>query len=271
MSLDALIFDVDGTLADTEEVHRQAFNAAFLAHRLAWDWSPPLYGELLRVTGGKERIGRYLNSLRLPPAETERLRHLVPLIHGTKTEVFAELVEMGNVPLRPGVARLIAEARAAGVRLAIASTTTPDNVKSLLTRTLGLSALSWFSVISTGDVVPNKKPAPDIYRHALASLRLPPERSVAFEDSELGVRAAKAAGLYTVAVPTRWTAAQDLGAADLLLPSLGDPDKPLDAAAERRIGAKWLGLRELMALHSARPAPRDPSRRPGREEDHDAY
>ncbi len=255
MTLQALIFDVDGTLADTEEAHRQAFNAAFLTHKLRWEWSPSLYAELLGVTGGKERITRYLESLRLPQVEAERLKGLIPLVHGTKTEVFAELVEMGNVPLRPGVARLIGEARAAGVRLAIASTTSPENVKSLLTRTLGLGALSWFSVISTGDVVPNKKPAPDIYRHALASLRLPPERSVAFEDSELGVRAAKAAGLYTVAVPTRWTAAQDLGAADLLLPSLGDPDKPLDVAAERRIGAKWLGLCELAALHAARPAP----------------
>ena len=254
MSLAALIFDVDGTLADTEEAHRQAFNAAFLTHGLAWDWSPSCYGELLRVTGGKERIARHLAALRLPAAETTRLERLVPLIHSTKTRAFAEFVEMGNVPLRPGVARLIAEARTAGVRLAIASTTSPDNVRSLLARTLGTAALGWFDVISTGDVVPNKKPAPDIYRHALGSLRLPAERCVAFEDSELGVRAAKAAGLYTIAVPTRWTASQDLTAADLLLASLGEPDRPLDAAAQRRIGAKWLGLRELVALKAAHPA-----------------
>lgn len=248
----ALIFDVDGTLADTEEAHRQAFNAAFLVHGLGWEWSAALYGELLGVTGGKERIGKYLESLALPAAEQDAARRLVPLVHSTKTRLFTELVEMGNVPLRPGVARLIGEARAAGVPLAIASTTTPANVNALLTRTLGLGALGWFGAIATGDVVPNKKPAPDIYRLALGTLRLPAEGCVAIEDSALGVRAAKAAGLYTIAVPTRWTAGQDLSAADLLLPSLGDPQQPLDAAAAARIGgARMLGLAELEPLLAA--------------------
>ncbi|HTO47594.1 MAG TPA: HAD-IA family hydrolase [Burkholderiales bacterium] len=245
----ALIFDVDGTLADTEEAHRRAFNAAFLAHGLAWEWSPSLYGDLLGVTGGKERIGKYLESLPVPEAEKASLRRLVPLVHSTKTRLFAEFVEMGNVPLRPGVARLIAEARAAAVPLGIASTTTPANVNTLLTRALGLGALSWFGAIATGDVVANKKPAPDIYRLALGTLRLPADGCVAIEDSALGVRAAKAAGLYTVAVPTRWTVAQDLSVADLVLPSLGDLQHPLDAAAAARIGgATMLGLAQLGAL-----------------------
>jgi len=245
----ALIFDADGTLADTEETHRQAFNAAFLAHGLAWEWRPELYADLLGVTGGKERIGKYLDSLPLPASDRAALRQLVPLIHSTKTRFFAEFVEMGNVPLRPGVARLLGEARAAGIALAIASTTTPANVNTLLTRTLGLGALGWFGAIATGDVVANKKPAPDIYRLALGTLRLPAEGCVAFEDSALGVRAAKAAGLYTIAVPTRWTASQDLSAADLVLPSLGDPQHPLDSVAAARIGgARMLGLAELDAL-----------------------
>lgn len=245
----ALIFDVDGTLADTEEAHRQAFNAAFLAHGLGWEWSPEEYGELLGVTGGKERISKYLERLPLSGPERESATRLVPLVHRTKTQLFTEFVEMGNVPLRPGVARLIGEARAAGVPLAIASTTTPANVNALLTRTLGLGALGWFSAIATGDVVPNKKPAPDIYRLALGSLRLPAAGCVAVEDSALGVRAAKAAGLYTIAVPTRWTASQDLSAADLVLPSLGDPQHPLDGAAAARIGgATMLGLAQLEEL-----------------------
>jgi HAD superfamily hydrolase (TIGR01509 family) len=245
----ALVFDVDGTLADTEETHRQAFNAAFLAHDLRWEWSPELYAELLGVTGGKERIGKYLDSLPMPESDRAALRRLVPLVHSTKTRLFAEFVEMGNVPLRPGVARLLNEARAAGVPLAIASTTTPTNVNTLLTKTLGLGALGWFSAIATGDVVPNKKPAPDIYRLALGTLRLPAAGCVAIEDSALGVRAAKAAGLYTVAVPTRWTASQDLSAADLVLPSLGDPQHPLDPVAAARIGgARMLGLAQLDAL-----------------------
>jgi len=216
----ALIFDVDGTLADTEEVHRQAFNAAFLAHGLGWEWSPEEYGDLLGVTGGKERIGKYLDRLALSGPEKESVTRLVPLIHSTKTQLFAEFVEMGNVPLRPGVARLIGEARAAGVPLAIASTTTPANVNALLTRAFGVGALGWFGAIATGDVVANKKPAPDIYRLALGTLRLPAEGCVAIEDSALGVRAAKAAGLYTIAVPTRWTAVRIGGATMLGLAQL---------------------------------------------------
>jgi len=250
MTLRALIFDVDGTLADTEEAHRQAFNGAFREHGLGWEWSQDVYAGLLWVTGGKERIDRYVDSLRVAPAEKGQLKRLVPQIHATKTRIYARLVGMGNVALRPGIVRLIAEARTAGVRLAIASTTTPANLSALVTATLGSAAISWFDAIATGDVVPNKKPAPDIYLKALASLNLPPERCVAFEDSEIGVRAAKGAGLFTVATPTRWSEAQDFGAADVVLPSLGDPDNPLDEASETRIGAKFLGLAQLRALHS---------------------
>lgn len=251
-TLRALIFDVDGTLADTEEAHRQAFNDAFLAHDLGWQWSAATYRELLRVTGGKERIGRYIDSLGLPVVERDRMRRIVPLVHRTKTEAFASLVEMGGVPLLPGIARLLSEARSAGVRLGIASTTTAENLTALLTRNIGTGALSWFDAISTGDVVTRKKPAPDIYRHALAVLGLSAGECVAIEDSELGVRAAKAAGLFTVAVPTRWTSDQNFMTADLVLPSLGDPQRPLDRRAEQVIGAKWLGLGELRALHAAR-------------------
>jgi len=251
MTLCALIFDVDGTLADTEEAHRQAFNGAFHEHGLSWEWSRDDYAGLLWVTGGKERIGQYVDSLRVAPAEKGRLKRLVPQIHATKTRIYARLIGTGGVLLRPGIERLIAESRAAGVRLAIASTTTPANVSALVTATLGFAALSWFDAIATGDVVPNKKPAPDIYLKALASLGLSPEQCVAFEDSEIGVRAAKAAGLFTVATPTWWSSGQDLGAADLVLPSLGDPDNPLDAAAERRLGAKFLGLVQLKRLRAA--------------------
>ncbi len=251
MSLKALIFDVDGTLADTEEAHRQAFNSAFREHGLAFGWDRATYGGLLWVTGGKERIERYIDSLQLAPSERWRLKRLVASIHAAKTRAYARQIEAGEVRLRPGIERLIAEARASGVALAIASTTTPANVESLIAATLGREALSWFRAIATGDVVPNKKPAPDIYLLALARLGLPAAQCAAFEDSETGVRAAKAARLFTVATPTWWSAAQSFGAADLVLPSLGEPGRPLDEAAESRIGAKFLGLAQLRALHSA--------------------
>jgi len=247
----ALIFDVDGTIADTEEAHRRAFNEAFCAYGLVWNWTPELYAELLQVTGGKERIRRYIERLQLQSAHRERLLRLVPEIHGTKTRLYTELVDLGALRPRAGVARLMTEARASGIQLAIASTTSPQNVESLLSSGLGADALSWFSAIVSGDVVSRKKPAPDVYDLVLGRLGVAPGRAVAFEDSAIGVLAAKSAGLFTVATPSSWTLGQDFAPADLLLPSLGDPDEPLDAATEWRIGARFLGLGQLATFHSA--------------------
>jgi HAD superfamily hydrolase (TIGR01509 family) len=230
-ALEALIFDVDGTLADTEEAHRQAFNEAFRAHGLEFRWDVERYAELLAVTGGKERLRHYMEGAALPERDLERLLERVPQIHATKTRLYGELVDAGRVCVRPGIQRLLGEARQSGVRLAVASTTSPENVERLIVAGFGAQALGWFDVIATGDAVARKKPAPDVYEHALGELDLTPDRAVAFEDSVIGVRAAKAAHLFTVATPTTWTLAQDFGAADLTLPSLQD-----------------LGLEQLSAL-----------------------
>lgn len=251
LRIEALIFDVDGTLADTEEVHRQAFNDAFSAHGLEFRWSRELYAELLQVTGGKERLAAFLDRTPLPQRERRRLCELIPRLHATKTSFYRERLERGRVPLRPGVRRLMSEGRAAGVRLAIASTTSPDNVTALLEGALGHDALEGFSVIATGDAVPRKKPAPDIYQLALGRLGITARRAVAFEDSAMGVAAAKATGILTVATPSDWTRGQDLAAADLVLPSLGDPDSPLAAADAWRIGAPYLGFEQLAIFHAA--------------------
>lgn len=226
MAIEALIFDVDGTLADTEEAHRQAFNAAFIELALWWDWGPPLYAELLRISGGKERIAHHIEALPVTEIERARLRSLVSLIHSTKTRIYRELLENFKLPPRPGVAKLIGDARAAGMKLAIASTTTPANVEALLNAALGRGAVHWFDTISSGDVVASKKPAPDIYRLALQGLRLPAERCVAFEDSVNGLKAARAADLFTVVTPTRWNTGQDFSDAQLVLGNLEDIDLP---------------------------------------------
>ena len=249
MSLEALIFDVDGTLADTEEAHRQAFNAAFVELGLGWNWEPELYARLLRVSGGQERITSYIETLPLPASERERRRQLVPIIHRTKTRIYKELMENFRLPLRTGVARLIREAREAGLQLAIASTTTPANVHALLSAALAPESTRWFSVIASGEVVPRKKPEPDIYVNVLQRMRLPAECCMAFEDSENGVRAARAAQLFTVVTPTRWTAEHDFSEAQLVLESFGDPDRPLGIESQRRIGAPMLGVAQIERLH----------------------
>src|SRR5487761_2275269 len=256
MTIKALIFDVDGTIADTEETHRQSFNAAFLEHGLSWDWSRGEYAELLRTSGGKERIAVYIASLGLEHQEQERLLGMVQLIHGSKTRIYGELIADGGAPLRPGVARLIGEARAAGVRLAIASTTTSANISALISAQFGADAWNWFEAMACGDVVSNKKPAPDIYTRALGMLRLQARDCVAFEDSVNGLKSAKAAGLYAVVTPTTWSEGQDFSGADFLLRSLGDPDAPLQGSEAKRAGGPCLALARLRQLHAAalRPA-----------------
>jgi beta-phosphoglucomutase-like phosphatase (HAD superfamily) len=250
MRCQALIFDVDGTLADTEELHRQAFNRAFAQVRLDWNWDVRLYGELLLITGGKERIASYIDLLHLPVTERRGLYDLIPEIHRTKTRVYRELIGSGQVRLRCGIRRLMLEARLSGVRIAIASTTSPENIEPLLHAGLGTGAMTWFDAIAAGDVVSHKKPAPDIYNVALRTLNLAPTHAIAFEDSAIGVESAKAAGLFTVATPSFWTRYQGFGAADLLLGSLGDPEEPLAAADEARLGARYLSLERLAELHA---------------------
>jgi beta-phosphoglucomutase-like phosphatase (HAD superfamily) len=248
--LSALLFDVDGTLADTEEAHRRAFNAAFRAHGLDWFWSAELYGELLGITGGKERLRAYLDRLPLEAEEREHIAELLPRVHATKTTLFTELVHLGGMPLRTGVRRLIEEARLARVAVAVASTTTLENVRALLSANFGADAQGLFDTIAAGDVVRHKKPAPDIYELALERLGIPAASAVAIEDSEIGLQSAKRAGLFTIVTPNRWTASQRFDAADLVLSSLGDPDEPLAAADAKRIDAPYLRLEHIQALHS---------------------
>ncbi|MCE4536995.1 HAD-IA family hydrolase [Pelomonas sp. P7] len=255
MAIEALVFDVDGTLADTEEAHRVAFNLAFERHRLGWSWSRSDYRRLLEVSGGKERIASYIDSLPLPPAERARLRALVPTLHADKTRFYTSAVLDGGVPLREGVARLVHEAVEAGCRLAIASTTTAANIHALLAATLGPRGLDLFAVVACGDQVRAKKPAPDIYRLALATLGLTPERAVALEDSVHGLRAATGAGLWTLVTPTFWTEGGDFTAAGLVLPGLGGPDAPLAGEPGCQLGtAAWLRFEELCELASPPPS-----------------
>jgi len=248
MRLKALIFDLDGTMADTEETHRQAFNSAFEAFDLRWNWSRLAYSDLLDVSGGPDRIRHYIETLALPPAEHARLGALVPEIHATKTRIYAEMLGDGRTPLRPGVERLFREARADGLRLGVVSTTAAANASALLRMRLGPYGLDKVDALVAAEDVRKRKPAPDIYLRALTVLGMPVEACVAFEDSANGMLAARAAGAFAVVTPTRWTMAQDFSGADLLLRSLGDADSPLHPSDAETVGAEELGLAQLRRL-----------------------
>jgi beta-phosphoglucomutase-like phosphatase (HAD superfamily) len=255
MKLEALIFDVDGTLVDTEELHRQAYNQTFLDFGFGWEWNADRYAELLNISGGQARIARYIDMIDLPPAEKIRLRRIIPAIHKEKTRLYGELAASNTVLLRPGVARLIGEAQHAGIPVGFVASSASANVDTLISSTLGRDLRKAVGPIVCGDMVTRKKPAPDVYELILTMLRASTWATVAFEDSTNGLMAAKAVGLYTIVTPSRWTMAQTFQGADIVLASLGDPDKPLDAADRAKIAAPYVELSTLEKLRSvASPA-----------------
>ena len=220
MTLKAVIFDVDGTLADTEEAHRQAFNATFKEFGLAWYWDIELYVELLAVAGGKERLAHYCRCV--DPARLAKPDGMafIEKLHERKTRVYERRVEMGEVPLRPGVVRLIRQLIEADIRLAIATTTSRANVDVLLATTLADLPANCFEVIGAGEQANAKKPAPDIYRWVLAQLGLPGDACLAIEDSKNGVRAALGAGIPVLVTENSWTGRDDFTGAIAVLPDL---------------------------------------------------
>ena len=212
--MSALIFDVDGTLAETEEAHRAAFNATFARHGLGWHWDRATYRRLLAVTGGKERIAAFLHESGTPDRLDPKA---IRALHAEKTEAFTRRVARG-LPPKPGILDLVAQARQEGRALAIATTTTRANVEALVLAIWHRPAEEVFDVIAAGDEVACKKPAPDVYHLALSRLGLPAQEAIAFEDSGNGVRAARAAGLRVIAAASDYTDPAELAGADLIVP-----------------------------------------------------
>ncbi len=222
--LKALIFDVDGTLAETErDGHRVAFNRAFAEAGLDWYWSDSFYGELLSVAGGKERIRFYIEQYH--PKLGNNLDELILELHRAKTNYYYQLLSKGEIRLRLGVKRLIEEAYYQGIRLAIATTSALPNALALLEKNLDPSL---FEVIAAGDIVPQKKPDPDIYHYVLQQLQLDPKTCLVFEDSAHGLQAATQAGLTTVVTVNNYTINQDFSTASLVINHLGEPEQPFE-------------------------------------------
>jgi HAD superfamily hydrolase (TIGR01509 family) len=250
MALQALIFDVDGTLANTErDGHLVAFNLAFKELGLDWVWSNELYHKLLDVTGGQLRIKHYVNNY-LPEFKTDDLDAFALSLHQLKTKIYVRIVDEGAMPLRPGVTRLFQEARAAGLRMAIATTTTPANVVALISNTLGEEALGWFEVIGAGDVVPNLKPAGDIYSYVLDQMNLDASECIAFEDSRNGIVSATHANLKTIITVNEYTDTHDFTGAIVILNNLGEQDQPFEMIEGNPTESTFVDVAYLQELHA---------------------
>jgi len=250
--LDAVIFDVDGTLAETErDGHRPAFNAAFREFGLDWNWDVPMYGELLAVTGGKERMRAYCAKYHPEFLQRADASDVIAQLHKAKTRHYVNYMEQGKITPRPGVLRLIRELRANGIRVAIATTTTPENVDALLATTLKDLPADTFEVIGAGDIVPAKKPAPDIYTWVLEKLGLPASRCIALEDSRNGVRSAQAAGLPVLVTQSTYTQGEDFAGSIAVLTDLGEPGAPCRALSGLSNDNNIVDVALLRRLHSA--------------------
>jgi HAD superfamily hydrolase (TIGR01509 family) len=256
-----LIFDCDGVLGDTEQHgHLPAFNQMWAELGVPWQWSVEAYGRMLGIGGGKERMARLLEApdfqrvFQVPATQSDRA-DLLAIWHWKKSEIFRQRVAAGLIPPRPGVRRLAEEALDHGWRLAVASTSAPESVEAMLRHAVGPETAARFAFVLAGEVVPHKKPAPDIYVLAAERFGVPPMQCVVIEDSHIGLCAATAAGMKCVITVSAYTRDEDFSAADLVLSSLGDPDGEHAQILAARVvppAAPYLRLADLAAL-TARP------------------
>lgn len=209
MRIQAIIFDVDGTIADTEEAHRVSFNRAFSENNLNWNWDVPLYDKLLKITGGKERIKYFVETYLPDYKKPDEYENFVKNLHMIKTIHYTTMLKKGLIPFRPNIKKLIVDAKKANIRLAIATTTSPENVTALMEQEFGKDYETMFDAIGCGDIVSKKKPAPDIYEWVLNKMKLKPDNCIALEDSENGLKSGLAAGIKTFITTNLYTQQQD--------------------------------------------------------------
>ena len=220
MKLENIIFDIDGTIADTEDIHRQAFNKAFSEYNLNWHWSREKYHELLFISGGKERIRKCLTEDNTINIDNNFIKEL----HKCKSEYYRSMLISADIKLRPGIKRLITEAKNLNIKLGIATNSSGANLTTLIKKNLDTQPEQLFNTIVTSDIALEKKPSPEIYHRALLNLNLSAENCVAIEDTANGNISALTAGLRTIITTHAYTRDNDFNGASLVLNNLGEPD-----------------------------------------------
>lgn len=248
----AIIFDFDGTIVDTEERHRQAFNKAFEEFNIPFQWNVTEYIRLLAISGGRERILKFLLAKNFNAHGNESMRDYVFKLHQRKSEIYRSDIA-ANYPISPrtGIVRLIAEARQKGIAMAIATSSSGKNVTELLKNALGTQALSYFKLIATCDIIISQKPSPAVYQYTLANLGINPANCIAIEDTYSGNRAVLAAGIKSVITTHALTTNEDFSGADLVVDHLGEPDKSFIAASGNTFNASYVNIGVLEKIISA--------------------
>ena len=248
MDLSAVLFDVDGTIAETEDFHRKSFNEAFKEFNLDWFWDEAIYRELINIGGGKERIMYHIKKAWPEMLSYKNLSNYIDSIHKIKNEIYEDYIKDSSIEPRPGIKRLIDELKVNKIKIALVSSTSEINLKNLFKFGLGIDPYSEFDLVAHGDSTKLKKPSSEIYEWALQKLQLPHQACVAIEDSPRGLESSKGATLKTIITPSKLTINEIFKGADLVVSDLGEKDKPFKLISGNCYGKKIIDLELISKL-----------------------
>ena len=251
MKLNAVLFDVGGTIAESEEIHRVSFNEAFKEFGLNWYWDEAIYRELVFIGGGKERIKHYITRAWPEMLKQKNLTKYIESVHKIKGQIYEEFLNDSQLKARPGIIRLLKELKNEKIRLAIVSDTTEENLINLFKKGLGINPIEWFEILAHGGCTIQKKPSPDIYLWTLERLKLPPESCLAIEDAPRGVDSAIDAGLKVLVTPSIYTLEEKFEKSSLLLSHLGEPEEPFNVIKGDAFGHSFVDLDLLKKIHES--------------------
>ena len=247
MLLNAVLFDVDGTISETEDLHRKSFNESFREFNLDWFWDEAIYKELINIGDGKGRIEYYIKRAWPEMLEYKNLTKYINSIHKVKNEIFEDHILESDIKPRPGVQRLIEELKENKIRVVLVSSTSKENLVKLFNEGLDIN-ISNFDLVAHGDCTENKRPSPEIYEWVLEKLRLPAQSCVAIEDSLRGLESAKNANIKVLVTPSIFTRDEDFTDAKVVVSDLGEKDKPFKKIKGNVYGNKFVNVNLLKKI-----------------------